>query len=171
MKNLTKKGFTLIELLIVIAIITILSAIVFAALSEARAKGRDTARIVALKEVQKALSLYYSNEGSYPVQEGWIDTLVTGKYIAAVSSDIVYRPVKTENGDDYGGQRCFLPNVCKSYLIGIKLETKNVVLNSDKDFYINTHTSVFNGLSAEACEGVIATSTPDQDRCYDLTSF
>ena len=66
----SSKGFTLIELLVVIAIIGILSAVVLSALNTARAKARDNARISALREVQKALSLYYLDNGSYPSTGG-----------------------------------------------------------------------------------------------------
>ncbi len=62
-----KNGFTLIELLIVIAIVGVLSTIVLASLNTARAKARDSARISNIKEVQKALAIYHSNNGSYPV--------------------------------------------------------------------------------------------------------
>ena len=59
-------GFTLIELLTVIAVIGLLAAIVLVALNEARAKGRDAERAKTLKEVQKAIELYYSDTGFYP---------------------------------------------------------------------------------------------------------
>ncbi len=61
------KGFTLIELLVVIAIIGILASIVLVSLSSARAKSRDGQRISELKEMQKALELYYSDHGRYPI--------------------------------------------------------------------------------------------------------
>ncbi len=68
--NRLKMGFTLIELLVVIAIIGILSSVVLASLNTARARARDNARISALREVQKALSLYYLDNGAYPSTGG-----------------------------------------------------------------------------------------------------
>ncbi len=62
-----KKGFTLLELLVVIALIGILSSIVLASLNRARDKSADTARMATMREIEKALNLYYSNNGSYPV--------------------------------------------------------------------------------------------------------
>ena len=61
------KGFTLIELLVVIAIIGILASIVLVSLTGARVKARDGQRISELKEMQKALELYYSDNGRYPI--------------------------------------------------------------------------------------------------------
>jgi prepilin-type N-terminal cleavage/methylation domain-containing protein len=61
------KGFTLIELLIVIAIVGVLSTVVLSSLNSARSKARDSTRISNIKEVQKALAVYNSNNGSYPV--------------------------------------------------------------------------------------------------------
>ena len=61
-----KKGFTLIELLVVISIIGLLSSIVLASISNARAKARDAFRIQSIKQVQNALELYYNDYGYYP---------------------------------------------------------------------------------------------------------
>lgn len=61
-----RRGFTLIELLVVIAIIGVLSSVVLASLNSARMKGRDAARIAGIKEIQKALELYYLTNTSYP---------------------------------------------------------------------------------------------------------
>jgi len=60
------KGFTLIELLVVIAIIGLLASTVLAALQSARASGRDAARIMQIKEIEKALELYRAKNGYYP---------------------------------------------------------------------------------------------------------
>lgn len=69
MRNRTS-GFTLIELLVVIAIIGILSTIAMTSLNGARRRARDATRISNLKEIQKAVELYYSNNGSYPSTSG-----------------------------------------------------------------------------------------------------
>jgi len=61
------KAFTLIELLVVISIISLLSSIVLASLSEARMKARDARRMSTLDQIQIALELYASeNSGNYP---------------------------------------------------------------------------------------------------------
>lgn len=65
---LNSKGFTLIELLVVVSIISLISTIVFAALSDARVKARNTAKNNLVMEYIKALELYRSdNGGSYPL--------------------------------------------------------------------------------------------------------
>lgn len=63
------KGFTLIELLVVIAIIGILASVVLASLNSARAKSRDAARLSQGDEIRKAMELYYSTSGHYPIPD------------------------------------------------------------------------------------------------------
>lgn len=63
------KGFTLIELLVVVAIISLLSSVVFASLNTAREKARDARRKVDLKQIQTALELYYNKCGTYIIKQ------------------------------------------------------------------------------------------------------
>jgi prepilin-type N-terminal cleavage/methylation domain-containing protein len=96
------RGFTLIELLVVIAIIGVLSSIALASLNSARSKGNDAKRVSDLREVQKALETYASdNGGNYPVSgsyrsqcNAWggytSSTVIPGlvpNYISAVPAD------------------------------------------------------------------------------------
>lgn len=60
-------GFTLIELLVVISIIGLLSSVVLASLNNARIKGCDATRKAQLREISKALELYYDAYGKYPL--------------------------------------------------------------------------------------------------------
>lgn len=66
-KRLTSGGFTLIEVLVVIAIISVLASVVITSVAQARIKARDIKRVMDLKEVQKALELYRSEKGYYPL--------------------------------------------------------------------------------------------------------
>ncbi|MCC2631050.1 MAG: hypothetical protein K0S38_859 [Candidatus Paceibacter sp.] len=68
---MNKKGFTLIELLVVISIISLMSTIVLASLSNARKKARDTQRMQETRAIKTALEAYYSDNGRYP-QTGWV---------------------------------------------------------------------------------------------------
>jgi len=60
------KGFTLIELLVVISIVGLLSVATMVGVNVARAKSRDTKRIADVKQIQKALDIFYTDNLSYP---------------------------------------------------------------------------------------------------------
>lgn len=68
-----KKGLTLVELLVVVAILGVLSAILFAAVDPIAQleKARDSRRKSDLAQIQKALEQYYQdNGGKYPQSSG-----------------------------------------------------------------------------------------------------
>lgn len=65
-KQSTSHGFTLIELLVVIAIISILSGFLVSNFAGVRQRGRDARRKSDLRQIQSALEIYRSDNGSYP---------------------------------------------------------------------------------------------------------
>ncbi len=66
MKKRRFKGFTLIEMLVVIAIILVLAAILYPALSKVRESGRSTACISNLRQLHLAALNYASGGGHVP---------------------------------------------------------------------------------------------------------
>ena len=70
MDNSNEQGFTLIELLVVIAIISLLSSVVLASLSGARASARDTRRQQDMQQLEQALQQYKTRFGEYPAADG-----------------------------------------------------------------------------------------------------
>lgn len=65
-KRDTAGGFTLIELLVVISIIGILSSVITATLRGVRVGSRESYRVQQVKEMEKAIELYYADNGHYP---------------------------------------------------------------------------------------------------------
>ena len=61
-----QKGFTLIELLVAISIIGVLSSFLLANFVGIRQRARDGVRKSDLRQIQSALELYRSDQGSYP---------------------------------------------------------------------------------------------------------
>jgi|AntAceMinimDraft_6_1070360.scaffolds.fasta_scaffold07092_5 prepilin-type N-terminal cleavage/methylation domain-containing protein len=66
-QQIKNKGFTLIELLLVVAIIGVLATVVFASLNSARTKAKNAATIQSVKQIQTALTIYFYDNGRYPL--------------------------------------------------------------------------------------------------------
>ncbi|OGH18629.1 MAG: hypothetical protein A3F31_01625 [Candidatus Levybacteria bacterium RIFCSPHIGHO2_12_FULL_38_12] len=62
----TRQGFTLIELLIVITIIGVLASLLMSNFVGVRQRARDSQRKSDLRQIQSALEIYRSDQGSYP---------------------------------------------------------------------------------------------------------
>lgn len=61
-----RKGFTLVEAIITIAIIGLLALTAVTALSAGRQRSRDAKRVAAIDQINKALEVYYLQNGIYP---------------------------------------------------------------------------------------------------------
>ena len=68
--TMKKKGFTLVELLIVIAIIALLATLAIISFTTAQRKSRDAKRKEDISQIQKALEIYYFENGEYPPSGG-----------------------------------------------------------------------------------------------------
>jgi prepilin-type N-terminal cleavage/methylation domain-containing protein len=69
-------GFTLMELLIVVSIIGILATIILASLNEGREKARVTAAVASIKQVEKTVSLYIADTGTFPAVDCMVDIVL-----------------------------------------------------------------------------------------------
>lgn len=65
-----KRGFTLLELLVVISVISMLSSVILANTSTARAKGRDSQRTQQIRQIDLATRLYIQDNGHAPDLNG-----------------------------------------------------------------------------------------------------
>ena len=143
------RGFTLIELLVTIAIIGILSAVVLTSMGGARNIANDGRRISDIKNIQLALELYYDVNSEYPAT----GTLyITPKPLASflkISKD-------PTTGDNY-----FYSSTGQNYHLGALLQEYNKLILEDDD-----DTTGFLGASTDC---ISATSSGDNERCYDVT--
>jgi general secretion pathway protein G len=104
-KRVSPAGFTIIELLVVISIIGVLTAIIVANLSDARASARDKQRLAEIEQLSLALDVYKQAYGQYPAEgddangvvgEGsGVDSLLT-----PFMSKVPHDPLGPDN-DDY----------------------------------------------------------------------
>jgi general secretion pathway protein G len=168
------RGFTLIELLVVIAIIGILSSVVLASLSTARAKSRDARRIADIDQIRTALELYNDSTGAYPSFTSASlqsftssDTTGVGLIVPAYMSKLPSDPTAA-NRYYYCGQALRGDGACSGspsasstfYILGANLERNdNSALKTDSDV-VNTQ---FFGTSA-SCAATGGTET-----CFDIT--
>jgi prepilin-type N-terminal cleavage/methylation domain-containing protein len=97
-----KKGFTLIELLVVISIISLLSSVILASLSSARAKAKGAKQKGDLIQLRTAIEAYYNDNGSYPS--------TGGSWWALCPS---YNPGGTKTNTGASG---YIPNLAPTYI-------------------------------------------------------
>jgi type II secretion system protein G len=86
------RGFTLIELIIVVAIISILAAILIPNFLHARAEAQSSSCEANLKQIATALEEYaVDNDGQYPGSSGPVDVNLFGgpgnQYVSSVPAD------------------------------------------------------------------------------------
>ena len=163
------RGFTLIELLVVIAIISLLSSVILASINNLRAKARDSKRIQTVKEIQKALELYYEKNGQYPpIQHmytanddtsgcghndrwctledelsAYIDTLPKNE----PTDNTYYYMYYASSGDNY-----------QKYGVGVRLETDHAAAENDGGYYPSTENTESGNEDIEAFEaGTVVT--------------
>ncbi len=94
--NNKSKGFTLIELMVVIAITSLLSAVVLASVKSAREKAQITKTVAEMKSLQNAVEMYKNQFGSYPGNEGFTgwsdDDNGTQQYVDPETGDVYSDP-------------------------------------------------------------------------------
>ncbi len=66
MNHQSRSGFTIVELLIVIVVIAIIAAISVVAYGGVQERARDSKRLSDFAVINKAVRLYYADNGAYP---------------------------------------------------------------------------------------------------------
>ncbi|KKS95609.1 hypothetical protein A3B05_02910 [Candidatus Giovannonibacteria bacterium RIFCSPLOWO2_01_FULL_43_160] len=131
--GLRPKGFTLIELLVIISMISLLASIVLAFLQSARMKARDTKRIVALEQIEKAVNLYVITNNNYPLAN------TTNKYAWSLSGGTVYYAgsLSNDNRASSGGEIRFwadLEQELAQYIPKLPVDPINSVTPDYQDY-------------------------------------
>ncbi len=159
-KNKLTKGFTLIELLVVIAIIGILGAIIYAPFQSARRKGRDSQRVIEMKNLVSSLTLYADSHGGYfpctlaVLQASQSDPLPTNANISSNLNDdnSKYNYVGyTDGSQDITGYS----GSCQYRVLGFHLWT-----------HLETNSSALTG--AAKCQGFSNTANPNPKACINM---
>jgi len=139
------KGFTLIELMVVIAIISLLSAVVLASLKGAREKAMLTKTVGEMKSLQTALELYRDKIGDYPDNAPGEDSYYddddsyngytkAGGFNALMQSTLVANKFlsKVPNSPGYPNN-CNIDCMTNGYYLGY---SRHIYSNSDPNFYV-----------------------------------
>jgi len=80
-RSVERRGFTLVEMMVVISIIGILVAILYANFNQARMQARDKARQVQVQQLQVAIEQYNDKYDRYPAR-GCVESGKNGDYWA-----------------------------------------------------------------------------------------
>jgi prepilin-type N-terminal cleavage/methylation domain-containing protein len=110
------KGFTLIELLVTVTIIGILSSIAVVGLTSVREKAQDTSRLSDIRELQLALEVYKSVNGTYPAA----GAQGTNAYIVDLAPNFIGKLPTGQTQTATGGFHYKLSTDKKTYCIYVR---------------------------------------------------
>jgi type II secretion system protein G len=153
-----KKGFTLIELLIVIVIIGILSSFLLANFIGVRQRARDGTRKSDLRQIQTALELYRSDNGSYPLTADIVCNSALQKASITYMQKV---PCDPSTGASYFYDSPDTPHI--TYCIRACLENSKDV---DRDNQASKYST--NDPVSGACAGTTKCSTTTNTTSYTL---
>jgi len=127
-----RRGFTLIELLVVVGILGILAATLLVTINPLAQiqKSNDAQRKGDLESVQRALELYYNDNGSYPATLNWgnawtpyinklpKDPVSTYSFVYFSTGQAYYLYAHLQRGSS-DTQSCNSGNACSGFSSGI----------------------------------------------------
>ncbi|MFA5764230.1 MAG: type II secretion system protein [Candidatus Paceibacterota bacterium] len=164
-----KQGFTTIEFLVVLAIIAILSAIVYSSFSKSKEQSRDQQRVSDISTIQLALETYYNQNHQYPTN---ISNFVP-QYLPSFPAGPSGGPNGPGDSSRYGYN--YVPitifgsasTVCTTYHLWTTFEATNQYLQSKKGFSSSPLDSGLNYCNtADTLHVINASTTP---LVYDIT--
>ncbi len=97
-KNQAKKAFTMVELLIVVSIIAIILTMAIFSFNNTREDSRNSQRVSDIKQVQLALEKYYNDNGSYPSELTFGQSLI-GSSGKIYMDNVPTNPNPRDDGD------------------------------------------------------------------------
>ncbi|MCL4427186.1 type II secretion system protein GspG [Patescibacteria group bacterium] len=104
----------------VVAIIGILAALIIVSITSAAAKARDIKRQEDLRNIQKALEMYYTSNGSYPNNNNsW-----TG--VGCSNND--FNRNSCPGGCTISGPSGYIPNLAPTYIPVLPLDPRNGII-------------------------------------------
>lgn len=84
--RINRSGFTIVELLTVIVVIAILAGITIIAYNGIQARSRDDRRRTDVANIEKAMELYYSDNGTYPKPTGATGSIINPSWYTSGDS-------------------------------------------------------------------------------------
>jgi len=158
-----KNGFTLVELLVVVSVIAILSAVLYANFNDAKKQSRDAERKSDLRNIQSALELFKNKYGDYP--EGcnpagsWSGQIGT----SYVCPGGVGQFIKGRNVE--GTYRDFA-----EFMPVLPADKKLNGVTSGYVYTVNAAGEVYKIMALDTVESEVVSETSEYARCGDITT-
>lgn len=121
-------GFTLIEIVVVIAIMAVLTVILYASFGASRTQSNDQKRVADISSIQLGLEQFFQKNGRYPEQLAELVPM----YIPEIPKDSLNDYSK--NYFPMTKSPLAVPRACISYQLWAKFDGNNSYLNSRKGF-------------------------------------